>query len=239
VSASPQPAAQPAAHLDGMQRLAVLVGPVLLRLLYSTWRVREMNGAGWRALRSRHQPFIFALWHGQLLPLVVRHRSQGVRILISEHRDGELIAQIAARLGLDSIRGSTTRGAARALLAMCEALTSGDEVAVTPDGPRGPARSFASGTIVAAHRAKAPIVAIGVSASAAWRLGSWDAFMIPKPFARVTIAYSDPLYVDAPDSRAAAQQTALFENAVNATVAVAEAAESGAASSATRGAARR
>lgn len=200
----------------------MLVGPALLRLLYSTWRVREVNDAGWRALRSRRQPFIFALWHGQLLPLVVQHRSQGVRILISEHRDGELIAQIAARLGLDSIRGSTTRGAARALLAMCEALTSGNEVAVTPDGPRGPARSFASGTIVAAHRAKAPIIAIGVSASAAWHLSSWDAFMIPKPFARVTIAYSDPLYVDAADSRSAAQQTATFEAALNAAVAVAE-----------------
>ena len=214
--------AQPEPRLAGMQRLAVLVGPLLLRLLYSTWRVREINDAGWRALRARRQPFIFALWHGQLLPLVVQHRSEGVRVLISEHRDGELIAQIAARLGLDSIRGSTTRGAARALLAMCEALTSGNEVAVTPDGPRGPARSFASGTIVAAHRAKAPIVAIGVAASAAWRLHSWDAFMIPKPFARVTIAYSDPLYVDAADSRSAAQQTATFEAAMNATAAVAE-----------------
>lgn len=210
-------------QLTGLQRAAALLGPVLLRVLYSTWRVREVNSAGWRALRAQHRPFVFALWHGQLLPLVVQHRSQGIKILISEHRDGELIAQIASRLGLASIRGSSSRGAARALLAMCDALESGNEVAVTPDGPRGPARSFASGAIVAAHRAGAPIVAIGVSASRAWHLRSWDAFMIPKPFARVTVAYSDPIYVEALDSRAAAEQTARFESALNAAVARADA----------------
>lgn len=210
--------------LIGIQRFAVTVGPMVLRLLYATWRVREINGSGWQALRAQNKPFVFALWHGQMLPLVVRHRSQGVKILISEHRDGELIAQIAQRLGLAAIRGSTSRGAARALLAMCDALQTGHEVAVTPDGPRGPARSFASGAIVAAHRARAPIVGIGVSASRAWHLRSWDAFMIPKPFSRVTIAYSDPIYVDAADARAAAQQGPAFEAALNAAVATAEAA---------------
>ncbi|MEO7042896.1 MAG: lysophospholipid acyltransferase family protein [Gemmatimonadaceae bacterium] len=208
--------------LTGIQRVAALVGPLVIRALYATWRVREVNAEGWKSLHARHSPFVFALWHGQMLPLVVRHRSQGIRILISEHRDGELIAQIAHRLGLAAIRGSTSRGAARALLAMCEALRSGAEVAVTPDGPRGPARSFASGAIVAAHRAHAPIIAIGVGASSAWHLKSWDAFMIPKPFARVIVAYSEPMYVDAPDSRAAAQQAPQFEAALNRTVSVAQ-----------------
>lgn len=213
-----------ATRLVGVQRIAAVLGPIVLRLLYSTWRVREIDRSGWRSLRAQRKPFVFALWHGQLLPLVVRHQRQGVSVLISEHRDGELIAQIAQRLGLATIRGSTTRGAARALLAMCDALQSGNEVAVTPDGPRGPSRTFASGAVVAAHRAQAPIVCVGVSASRAWYLRSWDAFMIPKPFSRVTIAYSDPMYVEAADSRAAAQQGLLFEAALNATVASAEAA---------------
>lgn len=209
-------------RLNRTQRIAALLGPVLLRLLYSTWRVREVNGAGWRALRAGGKPFVFSLWHGQLLPLVVQHRSQGIKILISEHGDGEIIARIAHRLGLDAIRGSTTRGAARALLAMCDALQSGSEVAVTPDGPRGPARSFASGAIVAAHRAGAPIVGIGVFAPTAWRLRSWDAFMIPKPFSRVTIAYSDPIYVEASDSRSAAEQAPRFQSMMGAVEAAAE-----------------
>jgi lysophospholipid acyltransferase (LPLAT)-like uncharacterized protein len=201
----------------------VILGPLFLRALFMTWRVREINTAGWRRLRAEHKPFIFAMWHGQLLPLVVQHRSEGVRVLVSEHRDGEVIARIISRVGLASIRGSTSRGAARALLAMCEVLLSGGEVAVTPDGPRGPARKFASGALVAAHRARAAIVPIGVSASRAWRLKSWDAFMIPKPFARVTFAYGDPTYVDAVDARAAAAQAAVFETLLNNASDVAEA----------------
>jgi lysophospholipid acyltransferase (LPLAT)-like uncharacterized protein len=211
-----------ATKLRGIQRIAAVAGPVLLRLLYSTWRVQEVNGEKWRALRAAHKPFVLALWHGQMLPLVVRHRDQGVKVLISEHRDGELIARIATGLGLDTIRGSTTRGAARALLAMATALTSGAEIAVTPDGPKGPARSFAPGTVIAAQRAAAPIVAIGVAASRAWRLRSWDSFMIPKPFARVVVAYSNPRYVDAPDARHAAEQAPAFEALLNTAVLTAE-----------------
>jgi lysophospholipid acyltransferase (LPLAT)-like uncharacterized protein len=209
-------------RLTRAQRWAVTLGPVLLRLLYVTWRVRTVNDSGWRALRAEGHPFLFALWHGQLLPLVVQHRSQGVKVLISEHRDGELIARITASLGFGSIRGSTTRGATRALLAMCDALASGSEVAVTPDGPRGPARKFAVGAIVAAQRAGVPIVTIGVAASRAWHLGSWDAFMIPKPFSRLTLVYSDPMYVNASDSRGAAMQGDIFEAALNAMVTAAQ-----------------
>lgn len=205
----------PPSTLTGAQRVATAVGPTILRLLYSTWRIRVINDEGWRALRAENRPFVFALWHGQLLPLVIQHRSQGVRVLISEHRDGELIARIAERLGLATIRGSTTRGAARALLSMCDALTSGAEIAVTPDGPRGPARTFASGAVVAAQRAGAPIVVIGVAASRCWRLSSWDRFMIPKPFARLTIVYSDPMYVDANNARSAAVLAPTFESALN------------------------
>jgi lysophospholipid acyltransferase (LPLAT)-like uncharacterized protein len=208
--------------LTGLQRAAVVIGPILIRALYATWRVSEVNPSGWRTLRAEKRPFVFALWHGQLLPLVMQHRFEGVKILISEHRDGEMIARIIGRFGLSAIRGSTTRGAARALLAMCDALASGCEVAVTPDGPRGPARTFASGAIVAAHRAGAPIIAIGVSASRAWRLRSWDGFMIPKPFAKIVVAYSDPIYVNATDARGAATQTAVFEAAMNMTGEVAD-----------------
>lgn len=199
------------------QRIAIAVGPWLLRALYATWRVRVLNDGGWRALRAARQPFIFSLWHGELLPLVIEHRNQGVRILISEHGDGEVIAQIAQRLGLASIRGSSSRGAARALLAMCDALRDGREVAVTPDGPRGPAHKYAGGALVAAQRSRAPIVAIRVAVSSAWHLRSWDAFMIPKPFAALTIAYSDPEYVKAEDARVAAEQTVQFEELMDAT----------------------
>jgi lysophospholipid acyltransferase (LPLAT)-like uncharacterized protein len=146
-----------------------------------------------------------------MLPLVWLHRGEGVPVVISEHRDGEIIARIVERFGFTTIRGSTTRGAARALLGIVRELEAGSEVAVTPDGPRGPARKFASGALVAAQRVGVPIVCIGVSASRAWRLKSWDSFMIPKPFSRVCIAYAVPTCVSATSARAAEEEAPRFE----------------------------
>lgn len=183
-----------------------------------------MNDAGWRQLRREGRPFVFSLWHGELLPLVSVHRDENVHVLISEHGDGEVIAHIVRRFGLATVRGSTSRGAARALLAMAAVLESGFDVAVTPDGPRGPAHSYAPGALVAANRAGAPIIAIAVVASRAWRLRSWDSFLVPRPFARLTVAYSDPVVVAAPDARAAAERTGHFARLMQSTARVARAA---------------
>jgi lysophospholipid acyltransferase (LPLAT)-like uncharacterized protein len=205
-------------------KLPVLValGTLLIRILASTWRFRIANDAGFKALRAQRQPFVFAFWHGQLLPLLWRHRSEGVRIVISSHRDGEIIARIAERLGHQTIRGSSSRGAARALLGIVRELEAGIEVAVTPDGPRGPARKFASGALVAAQRVGVPIIGIGISASRAWYLKSWDRFMIPKPFSRVTLAYSAPTFVTAASAREAELEAPRFEALIDEAIAVAE-----------------
>ena len=216
--------AQLPAHkpLSRAQRAGIAIAPSLIRALCATWRVRVVNEAPWRALRADGRGFIFSLWHGQLLPLLAHHRDQQARVLISEHRDGEIIARIAESLGFRTLRGSTTRGGARALLAMCDALERGEEIAITPDGPRGPAHVFAPGALVAAQRAGVPIVPVGVAVSSAWRLRSWDAFTIPKPFARLTIAYGAPLTVEATTVRGAATEAPRFAEAMQRAVAAAE-----------------
>jgi lysophospholipid acyltransferase (LPLAT)-like uncharacterized protein len=192
-------------------RWIVRVGVPLVRLLGRTWRVRRSNHTAVNTLRRERVPIMFALWHGDLLPLLYLHRDEGVSVLISEHRDGELIARIAESLGFRTVRGSTSRGAARALAGMVRELEAGHDVAVTPDGPRGPARSFAPGALIAAQKAGAPVIAVGLSSRGAWRLASWDRFVIPKPFARVSVAYSEPVRLEAPTPRAAAEQTTRFE----------------------------
>ncbi|HEX5075980.1 MAG TPA: lysophospholipid acyltransferase family protein [Gemmatimonadaceae bacterium] len=195
--------------------LTVRFGSAIIRALALTWRYRITNAAPWRELRLRRQPFIFAFWHGTMLPLVWTHRNEGVPVVISEHRDGEIIARIVERFGFRTIRGSSSRGAARALIAIVRELERGGEVAVTPDGPRGPARRFASGALVAAQRVGVPIVGVGVAASSAWRLKSWDRFMIPKPFSRVQIAYTVPTIVAASSAREAEGQAPRFESLLN------------------------
>lgn len=193
-------------------RWIVRLGVPLVRLLGATWRIRLINNvSSVDALRREGRPIVFALWHGDMLPLLYQHRHQGVAVLISEHRDGELIARVAESLGFRTVRGSTSRGASRALIGLSRALADGHDVAITPDGPRGPARSFAPGALIAAQRANAPVIAVGLSAQKAWRLGTWDGFTIPKPFSRVNIAYSDPVTLDAASARAAAEETASFQ----------------------------
>lgn len=195
---------------DGRQERRVVwaarMGTLLVRALASTWRVRVVNDAFVRESRERKQPFMYVLWHGQLLPLLWAHRGLDIAIMVSEHSDGEIITRIARALGLRAVRGSSSRGAARALLGGCRELESGHDLAVTPDGPRGPARSVAPGAIVIAQRTGAPMVPVAAFADRAWRLKSWDQFMIPKPFARVTVAYSNPIRVAAATARDASTQ---------------------------------
>lgn len=198
-------------------RFAVVLGGALIRLLASTWRYRVRNGEQLTKLREGNAPFIFSIWHGQLLPLLWHHRNQGVSILVSEHKDGELIARFAESVGYGTVRGSSTRGAAGALLGLVRALGEGKEVGITPDGPRGPACSYAPGAAVAASKAGALILPLAAHADRAWRLNSWDRFMIPQPFARVTVAYGEPVRLPE-DARAAAAQTRRLESAMNAAV---------------------
>ena len=198
-------------HERKLRRL-VRFGVPLVRLLGLTWRIRRVNDAMLSDLRRQRVPIVFALWHGDMLPLLYLHRREGVSVLISEHRDGELIARIAQSLGFRTVRGSTSRGAARALAGIVRELEDGHDVAVTPDGPRGPARRFAPGALMAAQRAAAPVVAVGVSAKPTWRLKSWDRFIIPKPFARVKVVYSDAIHIEASSVRAAAEETSRFES---------------------------
>jgi len=192
-------------------RMTAFAGRALVRALAATWRIRIRNRQATDALRAARTPIVFAFWHGDMLPLLWQHRNEGVAILISSHRDGEIIARTAEAFGFRTVRGSSSRGAGRALLGLVRELEGGREVAVTPDGPRGPTGRFAPGALVAAQRAGCPIVPVAAHANLAWRLKSWDRFLIPKPFARVTVAYGPPTWVQASSARDATEEARRFE----------------------------
>jgi lysophospholipid acyltransferase (LPLAT)-like uncharacterized protein len=138
---------------------------------------------------------VFLLWHEALLPLLWQHRRQAIAIVVSEARDGQYLADLARSLGYRAVRGSSTRGAARALLGAVRELQSGHAVAFTPDGPRGPRRELKPGVVAAAQRGGAVIVPLHAEVDRAWRLHSWDRFIIPKPAARVRVLYGRPFEV--------------------------------------------
>ena len=166
-----------------------------VRLLAATWRVRTEHEDRWRALYAAGRPHVFLLWHEALLPLLWQHRGQGIAIVVSEAREGQYLADLGTVLGYRAVRGSSTRGASRALLGAVRELREGRAVAFTPDGPRGPRRELKPGVVAAAQRGGGVIVPIHAEATRAWRLHSWDRFMIPQPLARVTIRYGRPFEV--------------------------------------------
>jgi lysophospholipid acyltransferase (LPLAT)-like uncharacterized protein len=167
-----------------------LVRP-LLGALARTWRVEVVGGEHLSAARARGA-FVFALWHRTLVPLLWWHRSQEVTLLVSRHADGALVADAAEALGYRVARGSSTRGGAAALRGLLRTLGRGRAAAVTPDGPRGPAGVVKPGVVAAARRAGAPILPVTATADRAWRARSWDRLAIPRPFARVRVAYGQP-----------------------------------------------
>jgi lysophospholipid acyltransferase (LPLAT)-like uncharacterized protein len=162
----------------------------LVRLLAATWRYRVHGWEHVTAARASDRALVYILWHSRLLPLLYQRRGEGVAVLISRHRDGGYLAAVAERWGYRVVRGSSKRGGEVGLLGLVRYLRQGAAVALTPDGPRGPAERMKPGALAAAQHAGALVIAAGARASSAWWIESWDRFCLPKPFATVDVTYS-------------------------------------------------
>ena len=161
----------------------------------STWRFETVNEEPWRELLLAGTPRAYILWHENILPLLWRHRGEDAAIVVSDNRDGQYLADFAVSLGYRLVRGSSSKGATRALLGAVRELRAGHSVAFTPDGPRGPRREIKPGVLAAAQRGGGIVVPVHAVAHRAWRLNSWDRFLIPKPFALVRVFYGQPFAV--------------------------------------------
>ncbi|HXG10493.1 MAG TPA: lysophospholipid acyltransferase family protein [Gemmataceae bacterium] len=164
-------------------RLVAFLASVLIRGWMSTLRLRLVFQDGRvHPTDPRVERFIYAFWHESLLAPTVRRTR--VHILISQHADGEFIAQVCRFLGYGVVRGSSTRGGSLALLELMDRCTR-SHLAVTPDGPRGPRRQVKVGIVYLASRTGMAIVPVGVGYTRAWRFRSWDRFAVPHPFSTV------------------------------------------------------
>lgn len=170
-------------------------GSGLLTSLLLTCRFSVSGAENYRRLVNAGKPVIFVLWHGRLLPCTFRHRGQGLVTLISQHRDGEYIARIVRRWGFTAVRGSSSRGASPAFRQLLRHVRAGRSVAITPDGPRGPREVMKPGALALAQLSGAPVIPVLAGADRAWWFGGWDRFLVPRPFARVRMAYGAPVWV--------------------------------------------
>lgn len=174
---------------------AGLLGQGLIGAFFATIRCEKEGAENYLQFRRAGEPVVFVFWHAQLLPLVYVHRNEGVVVLVSDHADGEYIARVIHRFGFGTARGSSTRGGVKGLKGLLRAAREGRDLALTPDGPLGPRHVFKGGALVAAQRAGLPIIPVALGCSRAWRLDSWDRFMIPQPFSRIVVRYGKPYRV--------------------------------------------
>ncbi|QSZ42635.1 DUF374 domain-containing protein [Sulfurimonas aquatica] len=174
--------------------LIPFIGSLFIRLLYLT------NKKEFVAPESLpEENFIMACWHGELLMIPYAYKkykkNPNVKIIISDHFDGSLIAKTLSHFGFGSIRGSSTRNGARALIRGIKELKNGYDLGITPDGPKGPRHEVADGIVVMAQKAGVKIVLVEIKASSYWQLNSWDKFVIPKPFGLISYYISDMIDV--------------------------------------------
>ena len=176
----------------------------LLRGLLLTLRPEFVRRQSEQQIRSNRCPILFTFWHGRMLYFVKLYAYLGARvtILVSHSRDGEFIAQLLARFGFHTTRGSTSRGGARALMAVVNRVSNGMDACFTPDGPRGPRYRVQPGLLLAAKRTGAAILPMTFGARWKQVFSSWDAFLLPLPFSRVVVIYGEPIYVPADASAA-------------------------------------
>jgi len=130
-------------------------------------------------------------WHGELFisPQVYRHlrKHHKTSAIISQHHDGDLIANILNFFNIVPLRGSSKRGAKAVLLSAIKSLRDGYSVMISPDGPRGPRHSMSDGAVALAKKTNIPLMVVNFKANSYWQLNSWDKFTIPKPFTTLEI----------------------------------------------------
>jgi len=167
----------------------------IMRLLFSTLRIRIIDGTGVLP-RCQAQPVIMIAWHNRILlmPYIytkILNKNHGA-VMTSASRDGALVAGILKRFGIASVRGSSSRHGTKALIKAIHLVRDkGMDFSIIPDGPRGPRYRMSPGVVVLAQRSNAPLLPVHMEFSRFWQLKSWDRFIIPKPFSTVQVSFCD------------------------------------------------
>jgi lysophospholipid acyltransferase (LPLAT)-like uncharacterized protein len=183
--------------MPGLVRRKLLsrLGSLVIRLLGFTWRIEWRGEEHLERARELSDQVIFCFWHGRLLVLSYTHRRRDIQVLASEHPDGDLMGRTIRRLGFGHLKGSSTRGGARALRDLSRVLREGFDIGLTVDGPRGPRGSVQQGAIELSRMTGSAVIPLSNSSRPRKLFRSWDRFQLPLPFARVVVSYGEAFAV--------------------------------------------
>ena len=174
------------------------IASLIIKALAATMKLEFLHEERVRPFWEKDEKFIAAFWHNRLLLMGYSYHGKGIKILISQHKDGELIARVMEIFGFGTVRGSSTRGGAAAMREMVRAAKDSD-IGITPDGPRGPKYVVQEGVIALARLTGKPILPLTFGSSKKKVFASWDAFNLPYPFSRGVFMWGEPIYVGKDD----------------------------------------
>ena len=183
------------------QQLISLLGSMYVLFVYKTSTIDLKNRKHIESLFKKNESFIYAFWHDQLLMCPLTWQSEfEIKVLISKHRDGDIIAKLISNLGFKAIRGSThkagktkNKGGLLSARQMIKSLKKGISIGISPDGPKGPRHKVSDGILSISRLSNASILPVGIGFKKKWVLNTWDKFIIPKPFNQITIIWGEPL----------------------------------------------
>lgn len=181
---------------DAFRAAACWLGALYIRLVWATGRWRVENQDIPRRYWDKGETFLLSFWHGHIMMMIYGwDRKNPMHMLISQHRDGQLISRTIGHFGIRTVVGSSSKGGAGALRQMVKLLKSGDYVGITPDGPRGPRMRAADGVVAIARMAGVPIIPCALASRRRKLARSWDRFQIALPFSEGLILWGDPIAV--------------------------------------------
>lgn len=171
-----------------------------LRFVYATCSKHVEMHENARPYMSGERQAIFCFWHGRMiLNPFKKPPKRNMRVLISHHRDGALITAILKWFGIGTVRGSSRKGGDAAIRELLTAIENGDNISITPDGPKGPAFIAQHGAAYVAQRTQLPLIPVSFGASRAKQFRSWDKFLLPTPFAKIVYVIGTPIHVSEND----------------------------------------
>jgi lysophospholipid acyltransferase (LPLAT)-like uncharacterized protein len=182
------------------ERLLALTGAAILKTLFLTLRLRIEDRSG-VLKEDGGSPVIVCFWHNRILGItfafdrIYPKKRNGVTVLTSPSKDGEILAQLVGAFGMKAVRGSSSRRGSSALLELVRLIRGGRDIAITPDGPRGPRYSLGPGIILLAQSTGVRIVPAHASFSRSIRMKTWDGFIIPLPFSKVSVTLDGALTI--------------------------------------------
>ena len=186
-----------------MTRESLLAGiaVAIIRILFSTIRLKVDDRIGFEK-NEPQTPLILCFWHNRILAITLaflrkypKEQRVGVTVLTSPSRDGEILARVVGGLGMSSVRGSSSRRGSTALRELVRLVEAGGDIAITPDGPRGPRYKLGPGAVLLAQTTGAPLLPVHAKFSNAIRMKTWDGFCIPLPFSTISVTVAETIPV--------------------------------------------